>query len=197
MPYYRCPSCGLTSYSAAAHASVRVCPTCAAGLTETSRLYLVPGSKHDVSCTLRVRPEAAPQARHAVAGLALSETTRENLALVVTELVTNVVRHAGLSPSDTFSMDLTNSDTGVRLAVHDGGCGFAPDANEPDDLFETHGRGLVIVAALSDAWGVESDADGCTVWCDMPAIWPAEPDTAALLSRDADVFTASAAGLPA
>jgi anti-sigma regulatory factor (Ser/Thr protein kinase) len=131
-----------------------------------------------------------------VAGLALSETTRENLALVVTELVTNVVRHAGLSPSDTFTMDLTNSDAGVRLAVHDGGHGFMPAAVEPSDVLGTSGRGLVIVAALSDDWGVECAADGCTVWCDMPASWPAEADTGTPLSSDAGVLSLSAAGIP-
>jgi two-component sensor histidine kinase len=151
-----------------------------------------------VSCTLRARPEAAPQARHALAGLALAEATRENLALVVTELVTNVVRHAGLSASDTFSVQLTNSDRGLRLAVHDGGRGFpAEEQAQSDDLLGTGGRGLVIVAALSDAWGVDSDEDGCTVWCEMPASWPAESGAAALVSGYADVFSASAAGLPA
>jgi anti-sigma regulatory factor (Ser/Thr protein kinase) len=150
-----------------------------------------------VSCTLRVRPEAAPQARHALAGLALAATTRENLALVVTELVTNVVRHAGLSASDTFSMELTNRDKGIRLAVRDGGPGFPRERIESDDPFGTGGRGLVIVAALSDAWGVESDEDGCTVWCEMPASWPVKADTTALVSSHADVFSASAAGLPA
>jgi hypothetical protein len=29
------------------------------------------------------------------------------------------------------------------------------------------GRGLVIGAALSDAWEVERDADGCTAWCEV------------------------------
>src|SRR5436309_15541331 len=81
MPYYRCAACGLTSYSAATYSSLTTCPTCQAALAEDAKVDIVPGSTHDVSCTLRARPAAAAEARRACARLALPEITREDLAL--------------------------------------------------------------------------------------------------------------------
>jgi anti-sigma regulatory factor (Ser/Thr protein kinase) len=167
MPYHRCVACGLTSYSAAAHSSASACPTCAAALTDDSRLYLVAGATYDVSRTLVARPEAAADARRLLVGLALPELTRENLALLVTELVTNAVQHAGLAASDPVRVRVNNRPGGVRLAVHDGGTGFTLAALDDHDPLLAGGRGLSIVAALSDAWGVDCGPSGCTVWCDV------------------------------
>jgi anti-sigma regulatory factor (Ser/Thr protein kinase) len=167
MPYHRCAACGLTSYSAAAYSSASTCPTCAAALTDDSRVYLVAGAAYDVTRTLPARPESAAEARRALVGLALPELTREALAVLVTELVANAVRHAGLSASDAVRVRLTNRPGGVRLAVHDGGEGFALSALDDRDQLVAGGRGLAIVAALSDAWGVDCGSEGCTVWCDV------------------------------
>ena len=38
MPYYRCPSCGLTSYSAACYSTVAECPTCGTSLRSGSNV---------------------------------------------------------------------------------------------------------------------------------------------------------------
>lgn len=40
MPYFRCGSCGVTLYSAAAYSTSRVCPNCSAGLTADDRIEL-------------------------------------------------------------------------------------------------------------------------------------------------------------
>jgi anti-sigma regulatory factor (Ser/Thr protein kinase) len=173
MPYYRCAACGLTSYSAAAHSSASACPTCPADLRDASQLYVVPGAKHDIRCSLRGRPEATAEARRALVGLALPEATRDQLALLVTELVSNSVLHAGITRQDPIDVELTNGTDNVRLAVHDGGHGFAPPAPDAADPLEPGGRGLVIVAALSESWGVDCDPDGCTVWCQVPVDEPA------------------------
>jgi anti-sigma regulatory factor (Ser/Thr protein kinase) len=167
MPYHRCADCGLTTYSAATYASASTCPGCLAALTEDTKLYVTPGVNHDVSCTLLARPEAAAEARRALVGLVLPETTRESLALLVSELVNNAVLHGGLSIRDRIQVELTNGTGGVRLTVHDEGHGFpcaTPEAGVP---LVAGGRGLVIVDALSDTWGVDSDRDGCTVWCQV------------------------------
>jgi anti-sigma regulatory factor (Ser/Thr protein kinase) len=124
---------------------------------------------------LLARPEAAAAARHALVGLALPETTRATLALLVTELVTNAVRHAGLSPADPIRVEIANGSAHVRVTVHDGGPGFLPASVAPGDLLEPGLQGLVILDALADAWGVDRDARGCSVWCqvaidDEPAV---------------------------
>jgi anti-sigma regulatory factor (Ser/Thr protein kinase) len=153
----------MTSYSAAPSATV--CATCSATLPEESKLHLVPGLAPDVSRTLAVRPEAAAEARRVVARLPLPETTRDALMLLVSELVTNSFLHAGLSSDAAIQLHLTTSAGQVRVAVHDTGPGFMPQAKPNGNGRARGGFGFTIVAALSEAWGVACDADGCTVWC--------------------------------
>jgi serine/threonine-protein kinase RsbW len=168
MPYYRCPACGLTTYSAASYSSASACPACLEALPDDAKLYVEPGEKHDASYTLRAGPQAPAEARRALVGLTLPQTTRENLALLVSELVTNSVRHARVSPQAPIGVQVNNGSASVRLAVHDGGPGFTPtrtrSANAP---LVADGRGLAIVAALSQTWGIDTNADGCTVWCQL------------------------------
>jgi anti-sigma regulatory factor (Ser/Thr protein kinase) len=165
MPYYRCHSCGLTTYSAASYSSARACPACLEALPDDARLHIVPGDNADVSLTLLARPAAAAEARHALVGFALPQITREDLALVVTELVTNSVRHAGLTPGAQIGVESSSGPDSVSLAVHDGGAGFRVPRRRFRNAQSAGGRGLLIVDALSEAWGVDCAADGCTVWC--------------------------------
>jgi anti-sigma regulatory factor (Ser/Thr protein kinase) len=97
----------------------------------------------------------------------LPQRVRETLELLVSELVTNSVRHAGLPPGARLQLDITHEAGRVRLAVRDGGTGFDPSQLREADPLACDGRGIAIVAALSDAWGVECDAEGCTVWCEV------------------------------
>jgi anti-sigma regulatory factor (Ser/Thr protein kinase) len=166
MPYHRCPSCGVTSYSAAAHSTVGVCPSCATPLADHSRVVVVPGAKHDLSRRLRARPQAAAEGRRAVATLALPEPTRQTLALLVSEFVTNSVVHAGLATDDTIELHINNGGPQVRVTVHDRGPGFTPTVPSADPL-QVGAQGLVLAAALSEAWGVDCDQHGCTVWADI------------------------------
>jgi anti-sigma regulatory factor (Ser/Thr protein kinase) len=100
-------------------------------------------------------------------GFALPEATRHALAMVVSELVSNSIRHAGLAADDVIDLHVTVDDRVVRVAVHDRGSGFTPPAPAGNPLV-VGGQGIVIVAALSDEWGVDCDQDGCTVWCEIP-----------------------------
>jgi anti-sigma regulatory factor (Ser/Thr protein kinase) len=191
MPYYLCAACGLTSYSAAAYSTARGCPNCSVALPDDAKLDLTPGIGRRTTHVVRARPEAAPEARRALVGLALPEVTRDKLALLVTELVSNAVRHAGLAIFEPVDVEVTYPDGHVRLAVHDGGRGFVPDTLERRDPLTPSGQGLVIVAALSDAWGVERNEDGCTVWCEVavdeePAAAPEREVTAGYMPEQAD-----------
>src|SRR4051794_15399276 len=154
MPYYRCPVCGLTSYSAASHSTAAACPSCSAALAANSRIHLVPGARHDLNWSLVAQPQAPAQARRVIGGLPLPEATRRTLALLVSELVTNSVLHARLAADDTVDLHVNNGHGQVRVAVHDGGAGFRIPT-EPSDRLSDGGRGLVIAAALSDTWGVD------------------------------------------
>jgi anti-sigma regulatory factor (Ser/Thr protein kinase) len=99
----------------------------------------------------------------------LPQATRERLTLLVSELVTNAIRHAGLRPGDPIDVQATRHAGRVRLAVHDGGVGFEAPAVDGRDPLAPGGKGLTIVAALSDCWGVDRSGDGCTVWCEVAA----------------------------
>lgn len=83
--------------------------------------------------------------------------------LAFTELIANVVRHVPGRRCQTFIFRLPDGE-GVRVEVADD-CPKVPVAIEGDVLDEG-GRGLVLVAAVADKWGVETRRDGCgkTVW---------------------------------
>jgi anti-sigma regulatory factor (Ser/Thr protein kinase) len=84
-------------------------------------------------------------------------------ALLVTELVTNAIRHGeGAITLETECHDRER----VRVEVHDEGHG-RPRMQHPDPWDDSGGRGLMLVDALSHAWGVDRDASGVSVWFDV------------------------------
>jgi anti-sigma regulatory factor (Ser/Thr protein kinase) len=77
-----------------------------------------------------------------------------DVRLLVTELVANSVRHAGLTASDRITVTLELSTERLRVEVRDPGTGFTfPD--RPQKLRIEGGRGLQIVAAIAHRWGIE------------------------------------------
>jgi DNA-binding response OmpR family regulator len=85
----------------------------------------------------------------------------DDAALVVSELVTNAVRHAG-----SASIVVVNrTDGGIRVEVRDEGP-WTPDPG-PSPTDAERGRGLMIISALATAWGVESGARSKTVWVEL------------------------------
>jgi anti-sigma regulatory factor (Ser/Thr protein kinase) len=83
----------------------------------------------------------------------------ERLKLLVSEVVTNAVRHG--NGSDPVELHATwNSE--VRIEVSDHGDGFRPTPRI-GALDEPGGFGLFLVGRLADRWGVETDT-GTTVW---------------------------------
>lgn len=128
---------------------------------------------------LRLQPEptAASQARAAIrSALAkrLDPTVIENLLMVASELVSNSVMHAALPPDEHISLRLW-SNSRLRLEVEDRGRGFARSAADPlVRAGDPGGRGLAIVAALSDRWAREEDQT-VWVWAELPARSPTGP----------------------
>jgi anti-sigma regulatory factor (Ser/Thr protein kinase) len=116
---------------------------------------------------LPVSPEAAAEARHALDGLeaVLPGGRIRDVQLLVSELVTNAVRHANLGDSDVIGLVVELADDALRVEVHDPGGGFVPSAPSPDPA-RPSGWGLYLVAELSDRWGVDSD-DTTLVWFEL------------------------------
>jgi anti-sigma regulatory factor (Ser/Thr protein kinase) len=95
----------------------------------------------------------------------IPEETRDNAQLVVSELVTNALRH---TRSETIGCELRLADGLLRVAVASDGSGpsQAPSRAGEDD---EGGRGLYLVCALSEGWGVRprDSGQGHVVWADL------------------------------
>lgn len=111
-------------------------------------------------------------ARHAIAGLSpyLEPVVIEDVQLLVSELVTNSVRHADLPPAASIEICLRSSPDTVMVEVADQGCGFGgrtpyPEP-EPPGAEQGSGWGLFLVEQISDRWGVIDD-DGARVWFEL------------------------------
>lgn len=110
---------------------------------------------------------AVPVARHYVVEVLadLPADLTATAALLVSELAANAVLH-GAGPfevSVVCGADLRS----VRVEVIDAGAG-QPAVQEPDQKAE-HGRGLQLVDALADAWGIRRDSGTKTVWFELAA----------------------------
>jgi anti-sigma regulatory factor (Ser/Thr protein kinase) len=112
--------------------------------------------------------ESAAAARQAVGELSdsLPEDVLGDVRLLVSELVTNALRHAGLSDDERIALAVGVTDTAVRVEVTDHGRGFDPSA-VPSDPEAAEGWGLYLVATLSDRWGAESDEGATRVWFEL------------------------------
>ena len=88
----------------------------------------------------------------------------ETALLLVSELVTNAVRHAQ-NEDRMIALRLETTAGGLRIEVHDGDSRW-PQPGTPDDLDES-GFGFVLVAALASTWGVTDLAVGKAVWAEL------------------------------
>ncbi|MEU8590308.1 ATP-binding protein [Streptomyces sp. NPDC048664] len=115
--------------------------------------------------------------------LAVCEDTCETAALVVSELVTNAIVHTA---GERVLCELSDTDGVVRIAVRDEGCAPGEPRPVPQRPDEEHGRGLLLVAGLCRAWGVQETGPGLLVWAELEAGRPAcaEPPLSAHPSRD-------------
>jgi anti-sigma regulatory factor (Ser/Thr protein kinase) len=113
-------------------------------------------------------PEAPAAARRALDGLrgALDPTALAELRLVVSELVTNAVRHGRPVEDDVVELRVGVDEQVARVEVADGGDGFAPPGAEP--AARLGGWGLVVVDRLADRWGVEGNGR-TVVWLEFDA----------------------------
>jgi anti-sigma regulatory factor (Ser/Thr protein kinase) len=116
---------------------------------------------------LAVTPEAAAEARHALGDIAdvLPSGRARDVRLLVSELVTNAVRHANLAAGDVIVLVIELVDSMLRVEVHDPGGGFVPSSPSPDPA-RPSGWGLYLVAELADRWGVDSD-ERTLVWFEL------------------------------
>lgn len=122
--------------------------------------------RNAVVAVLPPRAASATRAREIVIAQCTSwglASLCDDIALVVTELVANAIRHAGTD----IEITLAPIESGVRLEVRDGSMRpLRPRAALSSD---EGGRGLLLVDALATRYGVEGEPDGKRVWVELVA----------------------------
>lgn len=107
-------------------------------------------------------PTGVTAARHFVrAELARDENLAETAELLVSELASNVVRHARTD----FSVEVIWSQANVRVVVEDGSA--VEIAVKDLERGADSGRGLRIVESLSARWGTARTSSGKQVWFEL------------------------------
>ena len=170
MPYYSCPNCGATLTSAAESAPA-ACPGCCALLhtpeeTPAARPRRRPAPA--LRMPLDTRSDCPGAARHALRELRpeLGDSRFRVCELLVSELVTNVVRHTPAARTlPTADLRVRLWDGRVRVEVRDDGPGFTPGPRT-DGQDADSGWGLQLVDRLSDDWGIERGVPNC-VWFEL------------------------------
>ncbi len=123
-------------------------------------------STRSASFELPPSPGSIPAARHLVLELLRAWDAPQDLddvALLVAELVANVVDHVGGDAS--LTLELTGSDAWLRIGVLDGSA--IPPVVQELSLDRPRGRGLLMVRAIADRWGCEEHHGGKRVWFEL------------------------------
>ncbi|MGX1851189.1 ATP-binding protein [Streptomyces sp. NPDC055299] len=113
-------------------------------------------------------PRARQFARTALTDWGLDHLA-EGVLLCVSELATNALLH-GVPPGRGYRLVLVLDEGGLlRVEVHDSGDGVprAPAPYDGEGGEGDSGRGLLLVSALADAWGVGAREPGKIVWCEF------------------------------
>lgn len=126
------------------------------------------GSRDGVFLRVQIEgnSDAAGRARRELGHLRteLDPPLVESVRLLVTELITNSVRHAEAS---SIELSVAVSNREVHVEVANPGGGFEPRPSGPED--SNSGWGLFLVDRLSDDWGVAQDSGSGyqRVWFDI------------------------------
>jgi anti-sigma regulatory factor (Ser/Thr protein kinase) len=124
----------------------------------------------ELELMVRAAPSAAAEARRAVAASGLVGADQvPTLLLLVSELVSNSVRHAGLGEDDQIRLVAFSRERRARVEVLDGGrSGRRPD-KRPLTFGEAEpgGLGLVLVDRMADRWGVDRRDGQTRVWFEL------------------------------
>ncbi|MGW2055559.1 ATP-binding protein [Streptomyces sp. NPDC001840] len=105
-------------------------------------------------------------------GLSMLE---DSAVLILSELLSNASLHAKVTPEQVIETRYFRSSGALRIEVHDG----SPERPQPrtPDAEASDGRGLLLVDALADEWGVADRAGpGKAVWATLsvPLVRPVE-----------------------
>jgi two-component sensor histidine kinase len=115
---------------------------------------------------LNAGPTACRQARRALLADFGPSSVRDDVALLLTELVSNAVRHGSGDPGMAVRVELRRWPDFVRVEVFDEGAGST--AEVPFKRDQATGWGLVLVDRVADRWGIAPAASGTRAWFEIP-----------------------------
>jgi anti-sigma regulatory factor (Ser/Thr protein kinase) len=120
----------------------------------------------DITITLPAVPDSIPIARHTLDRLAdaIEPPLLDNIRLLVSEVVTNSIRHGHSEGIVDLRVDVNRRR--VRVEVEDHGPGFAPSVGVADLPERSSGWGLLLVDRLAHRWGVVTSRT-TTVWFEI------------------------------
>ena len=142
---------------------------------ESNGASTAPTPGGSIAVELQPGPKCPGEARAALSPLAqdLPSQVYLDACLLVSELVTNSVRHARLRPQDPIRLQVETSDRLLRVEVSDPGEGFGANAPEPVAERGPGGWGLFLTERLADRWGVDRKSGWTTVWLEVDLQPPA------------------------
>jgi anti-sigma regulatory factor (Ser/Thr protein kinase) len=132
-----------------------------ASMSKRSRVALSPAARNRFGPGPAAPSRARRFARDVLTRHGADEEALERADLLVSELVTNAVVHAGTP----VSLSVAVVDGTAHVEVQDGGAGEVTPRNPGDGPGRPGGYGLWLVESLSDSWGVErSHPIGKKIW---------------------------------
>ena len=123
----------------------------------------------ELSTTITGGPYAATAARRALGGLRdlIGTQKLDDVYLLVSELVTNGVRHGGAGEDDVMELSALRHGNRLRVVVTDWGPGFDGRPRPRNRADQTGGWGLFLVERLAERWGTQRSDDATTVWFEL------------------------------
>ncbi|MFH8482636.1 ATP-binding protein [Streptomyces sp. NPDC018055] len=157
------------------------------GAKEVSGVALVVAQEVPASSSMAVPhgPAGVGQARHRMReqlrSNGVSDTVVDDAVLILSELLSNACRHgrplgrhADVGDGDIRAAWRVDTGGGLIVEVTDGGGPTRPVPSTPS-VTARGGRGLNIISALAQEWGVRDDSSGeVTVWAHVPS--PKQPE---------------------
>jgi len=119
-------------------------------------------STNDIVVAFPVEPKAAGAARRLLVAEGLDPDLDHTVCLLVSEIVTNAVRHSGASGGDRVVLAARLNRDFARIEIRDPGPGFDPAIRHG-----APGFGLRMLDALASRWGVDRDEHGTRVWFEV------------------------------
>jgi anti-sigma regulatory factor (Ser/Thr protein kinase) len=120
----------------------------------------------DVELPVSSASVAKARARLDELGGGVRDGILDDLRLLVSEVVTNSVRHAGLGPDDSVEVRVRAEPGRVRAEVFDAGPGFRAPNGDPA-AGAGSGWGLFLVERVADRWGVDRVGGRTRVWFEI------------------------------